>query len=120
MKNDEDDDHYDDDDEEHYVFKKGSLSKKRCDGLWETGIKIYSPSKESNGASDCACPEDESCHGRRVVHVFFKCPHCEEINGEHRAKDIMGTDLSLWCTSCDRHLWIRFSGWTDVDWEKAK
>lgn len=109
-----------DDDEEIYRFHKGNLSRKRNrEGIWEAGIKVYDPKKGGHGVLECAC-RGSACDGKRVVHAFFACPHCGVIVAEHRAKDIMGAKLSLWCPSCDCHLWVILSGWTDADWEKAK
>lgn len=118
MREDEDEDDYEDEDEEVYHFRKGDLSKKAM--AWQAGIKAYDPPKGIHGGTECGCSEEKSCIGERVVHVFFKCPYCDKIVAEHRAKNLMENRMSLWCHGCGCHLWAELMGWKDADWEKAK
>lgn len=110
---DDDDDYEDDDDEgeDNYSFVKGDVRKS---GQWDVDDKIYNPKIDAGLVTSCGCTEGskpKSCVGKRVRHVFFKCPYCSSVVSEHRADHLYGSPMSLWCMDCDRHLWIALTDW---------
>jgi len=99
-----------------FLLRRGEISKKRF-GTWEMGIEKY------KGQDSCGCRDHvfvSPCLGKRVPHVFFACPYCGRLNADHRHKSYLRSFVSLGCSYCWRHLWIRFRGWDDKYWDEVE
>jgi len=98
-----------------FLLRRGEISKERF-GTWEMGTEKY------KGGNTCGCRGStfvSPCLGKRVPHVFFACPYCGKLNADHRCKDYLVSHMSLECSACRRHLWIRLEDWDDKYWIEA-
>ena len=96
--------------EEVFYLEKGPFEGERT-GIWTLELM--------NAFSTSPLDECWYCSSRNAPRVLYACPRCGGFNSvyipQFRLDD--GTEESLFCRQCNRHLWVVFKGFDPREWQ---